>query len=96
MREPHKHADLIKMWADGWEIEFYDTRFAEHLWKPCGAYPVWDERVQYRRRKGDTIETYCVKRDNKLGNVDVYGDGQSNLKLTFDGNTGELKHAEKI
>jgi hypothetical protein len=93
MREPHKHADLIKMWADGWEIEEYDESWGKWV---IQTSPSWSRYKDYRRRKGDTIETFCVKRDNKLGVVDVYGEGQSNLKLTFDGHTGELKHAEKI
>jgi hypothetical protein len=41
--KPHKHAEIIKAWADGAEIEALD---AGH-WYKCN-YPNWSERVQYR------------------------------------------------
>lgn len=49
---PHKHADLIKAWADGAEIEFYD-RFSKEwrvptvlTWEPATEY-----RIKSRRQK---------------------------------------------
>ena len=41
--KPHKHAELIKLWADGAEIEYeYDGR-----WTPVEP-PAWETSVQYR------------------------------------------------
>jgi hypothetical protein len=42
---PHKHAELIKAWADGAEIELM-CRFSGH-WQDCPK-PVWDESIVYR------------------------------------------------
>lgn len=36
---PHKHAALIKAWADGAEIECMVT--SSGLWIPCCPYPDW-------------------------------------------------------
>ncbi|HQT82056.1 MAG TPA: hypothetical protein PLQ34_07750 [Ferrovaceae bacterium] len=46
MGKPHKHAALIKAWADGAEIQYKN---AELEWKdfPKG-YVTWDERTEYR------------------------------------------------
>lgn len=41
---PHKHAELIKVWADGAEIEF-----KEQGWGWVGtSNPMWDEDTAYR------------------------------------------------
>lgn len=42
---PHKHAELIKAWADGAEIEFH---IPDTGWCQCGNVPIWDEHVTYR------------------------------------------------
>jgi len=37
MKTPHKHAELIKAWADGAEIEFFDPfrdQFVKHNCTP--------------------------------------------------------------
>ena len=41
----HKHADLIKAWADGAEIEWLEPRSEE--WLPVET-PCWDSRMAYR------------------------------------------------
>jgi hypothetical protein len=43
--KPHKHAELIKAWADGAEIEVMDT--AENKWFETGC-PMWVNDHQYR------------------------------------------------
>lgn len=96
MKTPHKHAELIKAWADGAEIEFYDTRFEEHKWKSCGSIPHWVPHVTFRIKpesKPDVTDYYCVQRPHLyLSNPN----GSHNLKLTFDGETGKLKSAEVL
>lgn len=45
-KTPHKHAEVIKAWADGAEIEFKD-----HLtgtWYAVGPNPFWCGLVEYR------------------------------------------------
>jgi hypothetical protein len=42
----HKHADLIKAWADGAKIQEYKIHLDE--WRDISPYPVWDEQLVYR------------------------------------------------
>jgi hypothetical protein len=44
--KPHKHAEIIKAWADGAQIQQYRENLDE--WRDCSPYPVWDERLTYR------------------------------------------------
>lgn len=43
--KPHKHAELIKAWADGAQIEFYSKIQDEWL---LDFNPSWGEHFQYR------------------------------------------------
>ena len=43
--KPHKHAELIKAWADGAEIEFWST--LDRKWYQTDK-PSWDENKKYR------------------------------------------------
>ncbi len=45
MNKPHKHAELIKEWKDGAEIEFFSGIDKE--WK-FASTPQWCEHKQYR------------------------------------------------
>lgn len=45
MNKPHKHAALIKAWADGAEIEAYCP--VRDAWD-CTTSPDWDEDTVYR------------------------------------------------
>jgi hypothetical protein len=45
MSKPHKHAKIIKAWADGAEIEYRSTGFTE--WFECPE-PKWFIDFQYR------------------------------------------------
>ncbi len=45
MNKPHKHAELIKAWADGAEIEYYEDFYGS--WKPACS-PAWIEDIEYR------------------------------------------------
>jgi len=46
MGKPHRHAELIKAWADGTEIQFFSD---EGVWVDCGAnLPCWNEDNEYR------------------------------------------------
>ena len=43
MKQPRKHAELIKAWADGAEIEWFDGR----TWQVVRS-PAWCDDTQYR------------------------------------------------
>jgi hypothetical protein len=105
MKTPHKHADVIKAWADGAEIEFYDTRFGEHRWKSCGNTPCWDERFEYRIKPMPKEDIEMTRRISILvepnpcepnGLVNVTAGFRRNVRFIFDGETRELKHVEML
>lgn len=96
--KPHKHAELIKAWADGAEIEF---RFKDAIrgwsdWKPNdGRFsndPWWEYRIK-PQPKPDVVQMWFAE-SNNFPTQRVMG--EYNLKLTFDGETGKLKSAEVL
>ena len=97
MMERHKHAELIKAWADGAEIE---TRpYSDAGWFPLEE-PHWHVEREYRIKtepKPDVVEQYVAKGYTKYSGVRVAEHWErENLRLTFDGETGKLKSAEVI
>jgi hypothetical protein len=90
----HKHADLIKAWADGAEIEYFNG--INHEWRTfVKDHNVWYESWEYRIKpepKPDYVRYlempmfwgYSEKRP------------ESNMKVVFDGETGDLKSAEVL
>jgi hypothetical protein len=91
----HKHADLIHAWADGAQIQQYKINLDE--WHDVSPYPVWDERLHYRIKptpKPDWCKYVCIT--TTCGHVASWQSCSpldANLRLTFDGETGELKLA---
>jgi len=98
VKTPHIHADLIKAWADGAEIEYLDVGSAS-VWRSVTS-PRWDGQGSYRIKpepKPDVVEKYFANGYTKYGCVRVAEHWErENLKLTFDGETGKLKAAEVI
>ena len=98
MNKPHIHAEIIKAWADGAEIEFLDTASAEPFWREANR-PSWSVHTEYRVKpmpKKDQV-VYPFTATYK----DVYGYTnqvlvRDQLKLTFDGETGKIKSAEVL
>lgn len=95
--KPHKHAELIKAWADGVEIQ-YKSKFLGtwHLFN--GNKDAWVDDYEYRIKpepKTDFV-MYGVAsfKGVALGMTNVLK--QANLILTFDGETGKLKDSEVI
>jgi hypothetical protein len=88
MNKPHKHAELIKAWADGAEIE---VNCPKNGWVSV-SNPYWSddrEQSEYRiKPKPDVVNTLCL--DYSRGGID----DTSLIELTFDGETGKLKSAE--
>ena len=102
--KPHKHAELIKAWADGHTIERLWTD-----WKnPQGTTkswlidnePDWSEFEEYRIKpepNPNLVKTLHIWFDNEFSEITlVENTDVPNLKLIFDGETGELKSAEVL
>jgi hypothetical protein len=101
MRTPHVHAELIKAWADGAEIQAK----SDNVWLDC-RMPDWWPDAQYRIKPDPKPDvTAYFKSGNINRAMAMMGAGvgvinvermNANLKLTYDGETGELKAAEVL
>lgn len=57
MNKPHKHAEVIKAWADGAEIEYYSQELT--CWRDIDCSPSWYNWTQYRvKPKPKTVVKY--------------------------------------
>lgn len=96
MNKPHKHAELIKAWADGAEIEILSKVYQEWILMP---FPDWHNEMEYRikpEQKPDVVRYTRITSTNNLPDITDLRFPADNLKLTFDGETGKLKSAEVI
>jgi hypothetical protein len=90
--KPHKHAKLIKLWADGAEIEYY--KYATQVWVLM-EYPNWGVDTEYRVRiESTTTETFirrekCPSRSKTDRHETFTGNltYNNNLRMTWDGET---------
>jgi len=46
MNKPHKHAALIKAWADGAEIQYRNS--IREVWRDVSGNPAWCTMAEYR------------------------------------------------
>ena len=96
--KPHKHAELIKAWADGAEIEYRYEWNQE--WLSCGGHPDWFDNAEYRIKpepKPKLVKTIDISFDMDFSEILIVENTDiPNLKLTFDDATGELKSAEVL
>jgi len=89
----HKHADLIHAWAEGAQIQ---SRADGGYWEDRD-YPSWSPDWEYRIKpepKPDIV-LYPSFVFDYLTNEDKWFTGNK-LKITFDGETKELKGAEVL
>lgn len=110
MTKPHKHADLIKAWADGAVIQYENSRGD---WLRCmGDVPSWSASANYRIKPESKPDVVMYTHINQAGvrgarvlitsehNWNQTGmpayTSPANSKLTFDGETGNLKSIEMI
>ena len=100
MKQPRKHAELIKAWADGAEIQYFKR--VENEWIDA-ATPSWSDEFNYRIKpdpKPDVVRWVYGRKgmgyDSFREACDEVNDVKPNLKLTFDGETGQLKSAEVL
>jgi hypothetical protein len=96
MNKPHKHAELIKAWADGAEIEF---KVVNGPWIAVNSdSPLWYKDNEYRIKPAPKPDffRYVFADSYMAGYVHKTKWPEDTLKLTFDGETGELKAAEVL
>jgi hypothetical protein len=92
--KPHKHAELIKQWADGAEIQRFEYYYG--TWITHGWCDLWHHDFKYRLKpvpKPDVVR-YTVVTPESVDDVTSRKWDVDNLKLTFDGETLELIKAE--
>jgi hypothetical protein len=70
MNKPHKHAALIKAWADGAVIEHYRVGFG---WEECSFNtPCWSPETNYRiKPKTIKYRNYLWKSATYIGATEV-------------------------
>ena len=106
MNKPHKHAELIKAWAEGAEIEerYQTTETTFSPWYYFDGAWMEEDGWEYRIKpepKPDAIRflnqlrTRCSS-GNLCWEESEYQVTNCAIKLTFDGETGELKSAEVL
>jgi hypothetical protein len=90
----HKHIVEIIAWAGGAKIQIYVSEMGEWV-DICN--PIWLGSSKFRVKpepKPDLIKKCDI--DSRLAVWDCDPRGDPNLKLTFDGETGQLKSAEVL
>lgn len=96
MNKPHKHAEVIKAWADGASIEFRYDRASP--WKQI-LVPLWKERYQYRVKTPENQTVYAQIGLDPTGDAFIYQTQKEkpgalsknlNVRCVFDGETNEL------
>ena len=96
--KPHKHAELIKAWADGHTIErlWNDYKGNSKGWL-IDNEPDWSEFEEYRIKpepKPDIEYFYEFMRHGQ--GIKTIESNRANLKLIYDGETEKLKSAEVL
>ena len=108
---PHKHAELIKQWADGAIIEVaIPKNYASDCIHRFDAWmetknPEWNPQKQYRVKpepKPNVVRYVCLDIDcnARVNARSNYFSGAAhrcdNLMVVFDGETGKLKDAQVL
>ena len=97
-KTPHKHAELIKAWADGAEIQFKSQGSTD--WRDAST-PQWNLDCQYRIKpepKPDRHEYVVVQKGSGIWRRSTLVDAQAKamldsviLHLIYDGETDKIK-----
>lgn len=97
MKTPHKHAELIKAWADGAQIERKDDFGNWEIIKNPAWHESFDYRIKPEPKPDSVIYASAMKRGQNTSLGFREGSEQdANLRLTFNGETGALKSAEVL
>ena len=93
---PHKHAAIIKAWADGEEIEYKGPRMTE--WKDLAAAgqsaTQWRDEVEYRVKPKKVELFFCLKTSISNPNKLVTGNSKDSIAAVRSGITGN--HRDRI
>ena len=93
MNKPHKHAELIKAWADGAEIEM----LLSSGWEKVSNTPSWFNDRKYRIKPEPDYVEYLARFG---GAWRIYYSSQTanfeQIKLTRDGETHKIKSVELV
>jgi hypothetical protein len=87
-----QHYECIVAWAEGKTIQFESVH---GNWKDV-PHPIWDRCVNYRVKpepKPDYVHEATVNAPECPG---CRFNNRPNLRMTFDGETGQLKSAEVL
>ena len=100
MKTPHIHAELIKAWADGAEIQF---RYNANIpWSNVIGVCGWDKDCEFRIKPEPKPDRVYYGIFDGVGGVmldscfTAIEDDGDHIKITFDGETGKLKSAEVL
>jgi hypothetical protein len=88
MNKPHKHAELIKQWADGAEIESQSAVSQE--W--CRIAPNWNEATTYRVKPQPVECWVTLYSDSKFGGVYYTAQGARDWVLP----NGRIVHMREV
>jgi len=94
MNKRHKHYEIIMAWAEGKEIQFFDSD--ENQWRDWGytSCPSFTVTSEWRiKPEPDEVREFFAVRH---GVFDVCAYAEQNLRLTFSGEDGRLIKAEVI
>ena len=91
----HKHCELIKAWADGAVIE-HNNGLGYWVEQSNPQWNTWDIYRIKPEPKPDYYTKHIVYKARIYSEGDTHPPTMPNLKLCFDGETGELKSAEVI
>ena len=108
--KPHKHAELIKAWADGVEIQRRIIRNGENIDEPIISYswlteniPMWSIHEEYRIKPEPKPDVEMLFQVQNLHETDWLPNVKwitktitPNLKLIWDAETFEFKSAEVL
>lgn len=98
--KPHKHAELIKAWADGAQIQHWNVVVGE--WMDCSDRPAWQLENRYRVKPESKPDLVYYGVFDCTGAVLLHGvftkmnDRGDQIKVTFDGESMKLKSAEVL
>ena len=88
--KPHKHADVIKAWADGHEIEmFTDNGKWENV-----PHPSWMSGMEYRIKPLGNPDSLVYAYVTPQATFMEVQPKNANVIFTFDGFTQQLKMAQ--
>lgn len=98
MKTPPVHAEVIKAWAVGNDIQFQNHFMAaKNEWRDCAFTPAWLPGVAYRIKPEPKPDCYITLHLGVLegGGFSLLG-GKENILAVLDGETGTLKSVEMI